>query len=87
MTAVSSTKDSFKMETLGDISRKDVFDDIRPAQPITEEHDNHNYDLISVCILYFSLYRLTFLRVDAILPFILKMIFQTLFYYYTSSVQ
>ncbi|XP_063448005.1 uncharacterized protein LOC134727554 [Mytilus trossulus] len=35
------------METLGEISRKDGFDDIRPAQPITEEQDYHNYDLIS----------------------------------------
>lgn len=72
MTAVSSTKDGFKMETLGEISRKEGFDDIRPAQPITEEQDYHNYDLISVCILDFSLYRLTFFRVDVILPVMIK---------------
>ncbi|CAG2202719.1 MIB [Mytilus edulis] len=29
------------------MSRKEGFDDIRPAQPITEEQDYHNYDLIS----------------------------------------
>lgn len=52
MTAVSSSTDGFKMETLVEISRTDGFDDIRPARPVTEEQDYHSYDLISVCLIY-----------------------------------
>ncbi|CAC5421436.1 unnamed protein product [Mytilus coruscus] len=51
MTAVSSTKDGFMMETLhispGEKSRTDRFDDIRQAEPVAQEHDYQTNDLIS----------------------------------------